>query len=153
MVGHRANGTACLYSIHCNPLKNYEFVVCGTDKNTRMFDQRKISQEKAPPVFTFCPNNLLVMKESKWVPEMSRIFSNFILWFWKIYRPTKTQVSENIIKVLHAPCLVITVLKYSRHTMTVISTCSMRPPAKRFIVTTVIVILLRVSVTFIVQSR
>lgn len=61
MVGYRRNNTVCLYSIHCNPLKNYEFVVCGNDKDIRLFDQRKISQNNAIPIKTFCPIELSVI--------------------------------------------------------------------------------------------
>lgn len=80
MVGHRANGTFCLYSIHCNPLKNYEFIVSGDDKTVRMFDQRKISQENACPVLTFCPTSLLVI-EKKEEPRASKMSRVFILFY------------------------------------------------------------------------
>lgn len=78
---------------------------------------------------------------------MPRISFTFILWFWKTYRQTITQAYENIWKVWRARCTVITDLKYSRHTVIMTSTCSMRLPARRFIVTTDTVILPRVSVT------
>jgi len=47
-----------LFSIDCNPLKNNEFIVCGNDKDVRLYDQRKISPDCTEPVKIFRPKSL-----------------------------------------------------------------------------------------------
>ena len=49
-----------LYGIDCNPLKNHEFIVCGNDKDIRLFDSRKISPDNTDPVKTYCSQALCV---------------------------------------------------------------------------------------------
>lgn len=45
--------TICLYSIHCNPVKNFEFIVGGSCEKIRLYDQRNISSKRQNPVKEF----------------------------------------------------------------------------------------------------
>ena len=58
------NSKIPLYSIHNNPIKEYEFAVSGRDSKAFMFDERMIRTSentyctKTAPVKEYCPRHL-----------------------------------------------------------------------------------------------